>query len=122
VSADWGLEDFPERLEDWLDREHPSQNLYEQVGAWWPQMRYAGEWAAAGLADDEATADGGGEDNVLFMPVPGCYEIDEAQGTLGVVVIFEVSPETDWVRCRAFHTVVQMTPAEVDRADGMGTG
>ena len=111
MSAAWGLEGFPEQLEDWLDREHPSPDLYEQVSAWWPQMAYAGEWAGARSADDEATADGGGEDNVLVMPVPGCTEIDEARGEIGVVVIFEVLMVAEWIRCRAFHTVVRLTPS-----------
>lgn len=118
----WQLEEFDSKLEEWLVREHPSTDLYEQVKVWWPLMRYASERSPARPADDQATAEGGGEDEVFVMLAPNCHDIDEVQGWLGVLVIFELFEVIHVVRCRAFHTIVRMTPTEIDRADGRGTG
>jgi hypothetical protein len=116
----WKLDDFEPGLNDWFDREHPPSDLFEQVQAWWPRLEHSSERTHAHPATDEATADGGGEDNVFVILVPGCSVPDESKGMLRALCIFQVFEVGHRVVCRAFHTVRSTAPAEVDRADGMG--
>ena len=100
----WKLEEFEPRLNDWFDREHLPSSLFDQVQAWWPRLEHASERTRARPALDEATADGGGEDNAFVMFMPGCRLLDESRGMLRVLCFFQVFEEGHRVVCRAFHT------------------
>ncbi|GIM88719.1 hypothetical protein [Paractinoplanes toevensis] len=115
--GDWDLDRFKVEIVRWRDGSHPPDGIFDLVNRWWPRLEQPAERSGAvDISDDDP------DGNLWWMWVPDAKWLDEEAGYFRVQCRFAVYELTRPPRltCRQFRTVQSMTPADVDRADGMG--
>lgn len=114
----WDLQQFKVELARWRDSTHPPDDVHTRTEQWWRRLKQRADRSAGVSVSRENDPRG----NLWWMWVPGADWLDEQTGLFRVQCYFRVYEHDQPPRlvCDEFRTVQSMSPAEVDRADGMG--
>lgn len=118
IWGDWSLQQFKVKVAYWRDSAHPPTDVYERADQWWRRLKQPLEWAGAIRVSRQNDPQG----NLRWLWVPGADWLDERAGYFRTRCFFRVYELDQPPRlvCDEFHSVRSLTPAGVDRADGMG--
>lgn len=118
IWGDWDLQQFKVQVARWRDTApHPPAESFTHVDQWWRRLKQPMEWSGAARVDRQHDPQG----TMRWMWVPDAGWIDEQAGYFRVQCYFRVHEHEKPPRvvCEAFRTVRSMSPAEIDRADGL---
>lgn len=116
--GDWDLQRFKVEIARWRDGTHPPDTVYAVVERWWRRLAQPMDRSGAARVSHEHDSQG----NLWWMWVPHGAWLDEQHGYFRVQCFFRVYERDQPPRlvCDGFHTVRSMSPADIDRASGMG--